>query len=151
MAANQIHLQLGELLERDRDFGKLAEPGGYAVDNLVPADDVLDDFPGTQHSCPGFGRELDPQTIDGDGVGFIDGERVAVDKQLLHHFRFFRADFRFAVDFGFRADFDFGIGFGFRADFAVGADFTFLAGLGFADLGFADLGFAVSVALGLGA
>ena len=149
MAANQVHLQLSELLERDRDFGKLAESGGHAVDNLVPADDVLDDFPGTQHSCPGFGRELDAQTIDGDGVGFIDGERVAVDKQLLRHLRFFRADFRFAVDFGFRADFDFGVDFGFRVDFAVRAGFAFLADLGFAFL--ADLGFAVSVAPGFGA
>src|SRR5947207_2512311 len=93
VAAHEVHLQLGQLLVWNGNFGKFPEAGRHSVDDFVPADDVVNDRAGAQHSLARFWREADAQTLDGDGVGFINGERVAIDEQLLAHF-FFRARLR---------------------------------------------------------
>src|SRR5437868_279264 len=91
MAAHEIHLQLGELFGRNRNFGKFAEPRRNAVDDFVSADDVFDHCTRAQHPLSRLRCEIDAQPIDCNGVGFIDRESISVDDDSLVHLFFFRA------------------------------------------------------------
>ena len=132
VAANDIHLQLGQFVARDRDFRKFSKAGGDPVHDQVALHDVVDDGAGTEHSFARLRREPDANPIGRHRISFIDGERVTVDENFFTHFFFLpvrRAWLR-GFDFFARGDARLlsGRGFGF---FARG-DGRFFAGRAFA-------------------
>ena len=73
MAADEIDLELGEAVVRNRDVGELAESGRHAVHDLTARDDRIDDRarPGHPGSCRG--RQAHWGAI-GDGGDISDRE-----------------------------------------------------------------------------
>jgi hypothetical protein len=70
---HQIHLQLGEALRRNGDFGELAETGVDSIDDFIALNDVVDDLARAEHALARRRRELHPSTLDGDRICVIDG------------------------------------------------------------------------------
>ena len=80
MAAHEVHLKLRQSLRRNRDIGELSEARRHSIYDRVFLDDVVDHGTRAQHALPSFRRETYAEPLDGDGVGFIDGQTVAIDE-----------------------------------------------------------------------
>ena len=138
MAADDVHLQLRQFVARDRDFRKFSKAGGDPVHDQVALHDVVDDGACAEHSLARFGRETDANPIGRHRISFIDGERVAVDKNFFTHFFFLRVRRAWlrGLDFFARGDARFlaGRDFGFSAR----GDGRFFAGRAFALAGLVE-------------
>ena len=88
VAPHEIHLQLGQPVARNGDIGQLAESGRHSVYRGVAVHDAIHDRARAEHPFARLGRETDPQMAYRNRIGFIDGERVTIDEELVAHFFF---------------------------------------------------------------
>ena len=79
VAADEIHLQRGELVARDRHLAQFAEARRDAVHHLVSLDDAGDDVARDHHAVAGGGVEGDGRLPGGHRADVGDGEGAAVD------------------------------------------------------------------------
>ena len=85
MAANEIDLQLGESLRRNRDLGQLAEAGRHAVRDRALGDEVIDDRCGSRCALARVRREGDRSAVARDRRNLLERERISVDDDFVDH------------------------------------------------------------------
>ena len=73
VATHEIDLQVGQVVERDRDIRELAEPGGHPVDDVPSRDDGVDHVPRLLHPSASRCAQRHPGAR-GDRPHILDGQ-----------------------------------------------------------------------------
>jgi hypothetical protein len=84
VAANQISLELFDLVDRDRDVRELSEPGRHAIDASAPTDGALDDAPRCGHSSSCRWGQRDPRASAGDLREIVQSESAPRQPDAFH-------------------------------------------------------------------
>ena len=85
MAADEIGLELGEMIAGDADVSELAEAGVDAVDGLPRGDNALDEGAARGHALARGVSDGDGTTIERDGFDFGKSEGLAVELERFHN------------------------------------------------------------------